>query len=272
MKKILLILPLLLYWSCEDVSPTAVDLTFKVIEKNIIPEWTQNDDDIKIGGEVITFDDRSISKWFSADSLLSKYGWKATFCVSRINRLTAEEIQILRILQNKGHEISGHGLNHYNAVKYVSKNGLDSYLNQEIIPMIEIMQNESLIVNSFAYPYGSRNSEIDDALFDYFQILRGTTYDNILPLNHNCFFNNSTLVYGIGIDSSYEHFSDNYILKLMDYAKTKNKILILYAHEPVDIITSNSQTKFSTLELICDNIRENNMNFYTLSDLIPLLR
>ena len=138
--------------------------------------------------------------------------------------------------------------------------------------MIEIMQNESLIVNSFAYPYGSRNSEIDDALFDYFQILRGTTYDNILPLNHNCFFNNSTLVYGIGIDSSYEHISENYILKLMDYAKTKNKILILYAHEPVDIITSNSQTKFSTLELICDNIRENNMNFYTLSDLIPLLR
>ena len=58
----------------------------------------------------------------------------------------------------------------------------------------------------------------------------------------------------------------------MDYAKTKNKILILYAHEPVDIITSNPQTKLSTLELICDNIRENNMNFYTLSDLIALLK
>ena len=46
----LLILISLVYWSCEDVSPTAVDLTFKVIETNIISEWTQNDDDIKIGG------------------------------------------------------------------------------------------------------------------------------------------------------------------------------------------------------------------------------
>ena len=269
MKKIiLLLLALSLLAGCKkDEDPVVATEAEKTETEDEKTEDDKTDDGNKKGGVVITFDDRAIEEWYMADSLLKNHEWKATFCVSQIKKCTSEEIQKIHELDNAGHEIAGHGLNHLNSVEYTSTHGIDSYLNDEIIPMLNIMENESIISNSFSYPYGARNDLTDNALLDYFKIIRGTISGEKKPSDHNCYFNNSPIVFGIGIDNHYEHFSEEYVLDLLDYAKENNRILILYGHVPVVNVTTKYQTDISTLELICDYIRENDMEYYTLKDL-----
>lgn len=218
-------------------------------------------------GVVITFDDTFVDDWYLADQTLQNYSWKATFCVSKINTLNNAEIAKLIELQNEGHEIAGHGLNHLNATDFISNQGTNEYMNQEINPMLAIMHNVPLHVNTFAYPYGSRSTTSDAALLNKFQILRGTTYSSTNPSQQNCYFNGSNIVFGLGIDSNYTHFSIPYILDLLAYAKQNHKILILYGHKPVNNVTADYETKMETLNIICNYIKQNNMKFYTLSEL-----
>ncbi|MFV8325531.1 polysaccharide deacetylase family protein [Flavobacterium sp. ZS1P14] len=221
-------------------------------------------------GVVISFDDTSVNEWYQADKTLRKYSWKATFCVSKINTLNHSEITKLLALQNEGHEISGHGLHHFDAPKYVAKNGIDAYINQEINPMLALMHYYSFKVTSFAYPFGFRNPDTDVALLKKFKIIRGTTYGAEDPFFQNCYFNNTKLVFAIGIDTDHPNFSIPYLIKLLDYAKRKHKILLLFGHKPVVNVTANYQTKMETLKLICNYVKRHNMTFYSLSELSNL--
>lgn len=218
-------------------------------------------------GVVLTFDDEYVNEWFDADKKLSKYFWKATFCVSKINTLNRSEIDKLLILQKKGHEIAGHSFHHFNAINFVKKNGRDAYLKQEINPMLDMMNHYSLKVTSFAYPFGFRNTTIDKVLLDKFKIIRGATYGAEDPSEQNCYYNNSRLVYGIGIDTKHPSFSIPYLLKLLNYAKKHHKILIMFGHKPVINATENYQTEMKTLELICKFVKQKHMKYYTLSEL-----
>lgn len=218
-------------------------------------------------GVVISFDDTSVNEWYDADKILRQYSWKATFCVSKINTLNRSEIKELLQLQKKGHEIAGHSLHHFDAPKFVAKNGVGAYMKQEINPMLALMHFYSFKTTSFAYPFGFRNANIDKALLKKFKIIRGTTYGAEDPFFKNCYFNNSKLVFAIGIDTDHPNFSTPYLIKLLDYAKRKHKILILFGHKPVLKVTANYQTKIETLKLICNYVKQHNMTFYTLSEL-----
>ncbi|WP_291248944.1 polysaccharide deacetylase family protein [Flavobacterium sp.] len=178
---------------------------------------------------------------------MHQYSWKATFCISKINTLNHSEIRKLLELQNKGHKITGHGYNHFDAPKFVTKNGIHAYINKEINPMLAIMHFYSFKVTSFAYPFEFRNATINAPLFKKFKIIRGTTYGAEDPFFQNCYFNNTKLVFAIGIDTDHPNFSIAYLIKLLDYAKRKRKILLLFGHEPVQKITANYQTKMETL-------------------------
>ena len=233
-------------------------------EENTLPVPTYQ------AGVAITLDDNYINEWEMAHNILKNYSWKATFFVSKINQFDTEKINKLKELQNYGHEIAGHGLNHLNAVSTINAIGFESYFNQEIESMMSYMDADNLIVNSFAYPYGARDNSIDNKLFPHFKMLRGTTYGSATPSQQNCFYKNSNLVYGLGIDNSYPHFSIPYFIQLLEYAKAKNKILIFYAHKPVTTSTADYQTEMNTLIQICEYVQQNNMRFYKLSELYDL--
>ena len=218
-------------------------------------------------GVVLSFDDSYANEWFEADKKLGHYAWKATFCVSKISTLNHSEIIKLQELQSKGHEIAGHGYNHLDATKFVAQNGIEVYIHQEIDPMIRLMRFYSLKVSSFAYPFGFRNTAIDAGLSDKFKILRGTTYGTEDPVYQNCYFSNEQLVFATGIDTDHPNFNISYIIKLLDFAKRKHKILIVFGHKPVKNVTANYQTKMETLDLICNYVQRNDMIFYTLSEL-----
>ena len=221
-------------------------------------------------GVVISFDDAYVDEWFDADKTLKKYNWKATFCVCRIDSIGKPQLQKLQQLQREGHEIAGHGYHHYNAVKFVQKNGIDEYIKQEIDPMIASMKRLKFNVTSFAYPYGERSSELDSVLSRKFKMIRGRDFEDIAPEKEGCYYRGSKFVYAFDIDNEHVHFSIPYVLELLEDAKKNNKILILSSHQPVKALTGNYQTKIETLEFICKYIKSNNMKFYTLADLSNL--
>lgn len=219
-------------------------------------------------GVILSFDDDYINDWYEADQLLRPYSWKATFCVSKINTLTCDELNKLKNLQHKGHEIACHGYLHLNAKKFVAENGIQEYLKQEIDPMLVMMQFYSLKATTFAYPFGFRNAKTDAALLNKFSIIRGTTYGAEDPSEQNCYFDSKRVLFGIGIDSRHPSFSIPYLKRLLEYARKNNKIIVFYGHKTVSkAVTSDYQTEIKTLLLICNFVNRNNMKFYTLSNL-----
>jgi hypothetical protein len=218
-------------------------------------------------GVVISFDDDFVDEWFQVNTILQPYDWKATFFVTRFNQLSTTKIQKLIDLKSDGHEIGGHGLNHLNAPTFISANGTSEYIIQEITPMLVLMNNNDLSPTSFAYPFGSRNATTDNLLLNDFQILRGTIYGNLNPASQSCYFNNNRIVFGLGLDNNYSHFSIPYFLSLLEYAKNNHKIVVFYAHKPVQSFQNNYETEYQTLIEICSYVKNNNMKFYKMSEL-----
>lgn len=246
--KIVLLCTFFILFSCEKPKPVVNTIT---------------------AGVVLSFDDNYINEWFATNQRLKQYSWKASFCVSKINTLTISEIRKLRELQNEGHEIAGHSFNHYNAVDFICDRTIEEYLNQEIDPMLDLMNFYGFKVSSFVYPFGSRNKRLDAALLQQFKIIRGRAFCETNPKKQGCYYDKSRLVYSFSIDDTHNHFNIPYLLKLLDFAKKNNKILILNSHKTVKKVDGDYQTKNQTLELICKYIKKNNMKFYSLSDLTP---
>lgn len=254
-KNYLLFIVSILIFSCSDNEDIQV------------PVPTPTPQKILQSGVVISFDDDFVNEWYDVNAILKDYNWKATFFVTKFDQLTADEIQKLKDLKKEGHEIAAHGLNHWNAPYFINKKGVNGYLNMEINPMIYLMNCNDLHTTSFAYPYGARDAKSDEVLLNKFQIIRGTTYGDPSPDLQNCYYNNSRLVFGLGIDNSYPHFSIPYFISLLDYANTNHKIVIFYAHKTVPVSTSNYETEYETLTEICHYVKTNHMRFYKMSEL-----
>ena len=221
-------------------------------------------------GVVITFDDCFIKEWNDADMQLAKYKWKATFCVSNVPQITKNDFGTLKNFQLKGHEIAGHGYNHINAKEFSKKHGKKKYIETEITPLIQAFQHQGIILNSFAYPFGAKTQTLDSELKKHFKIIRATAGGYKKVRNNSNFYNGKPILNGIGIDTRYKHFSIKYITKVLNYAKRNNKVVIFYAHKPVTKATANYEVEMKTLEFICQYVRNNQMQFYTLNDLNSL--
>ena len=231
---------------------------------------TKNTNSNSKAGVVITFDDYFVNEWKEADTQLAKYSWKATFCVSNFEKLSSEDISNLKALQNKGHEIAGHGFRHLNAKEFAKRNNKQQYLKVEIFPLIEAFKKEGIEIKSFAYPFGAKTQTLDFELKKHFEIIRGTAKGGKKVADNANFYNGTRLANGIGIDSNYEHFDLNYIKKVLQYAKKYNKIVIFYAHKPVGKATNEYEVELKTLEMICQFVVENELKFYTLQELNSL--
>ena len=206
-------------------------------------------------GVAITFDDNYVDEWYDAAKVLEKYNWKATFFISQFNTLSSKELNKLKWI-------------HLKASPFEKNNGKANYLETEIFPMINSMNQKSFEIHSFAYPYGSRDSLTDTILLNEFNIIRGTTYGNEPPHLQRCYFDNqSRVLFGLGIDNNYAQYSIPYFLSLLEYAKANNKVVVFYAHKPVLKSKSKYETEYKTLIAICKYIQDNDMKFYTVSDL-----
>jgi peptidoglycan/xylan/chitin deacetylase (PgdA/CDA1 family) len=118
----------------------------------------------------ITFDDGYLDNYEQALRVLEKYDIPATFFIttelmgSRFSTSSGESPMMnsnhIQKLADKGHEIGGHSASHTRLNNLSSKRA-----RSEIINCTETLRNElNLEVDSFAYPKGSRNSQIIQVL------------------------------------------------------------------------------------------------------------
>lgn len=218
-------------------------------------------------GIALTFDDYSVDQWFEIKDILKKYHVNATFYVAHFNSLNASQINKLRILQDEGNEIAFHGLEHRDAVEYLKDHSIDAYLNDEIISGLDLMKKAGFNPVDFSYPSGHGTKPLTERLKKYFLHVRLT--DSLK--NGDGFYydygSNQTEIYGVGIDDITYDYSLDDILKSISTAKENDKIVIFYAHIPVQNNPQMYQLSTDRLEKILINGSENTMKFYKIAEL-----
>src|SRR5439155_3191160 len=104
------------------------------------------------------------------------YGAHVTFFVSRYIALEDYQHGQLHDLAADGHDIAAHTVLHLNAPLYVEDHGVAAYLDDEALPSIDVLRSDGFDVTSFAYPFGARTGELDDALLEHIPIVRSVAF------------------------------------------------------------------------------------------------
>ena len=127
-------------------------------------------------GLALSFDDSSVDAWWSLRPLFQQYGARVTFFVTRYAMLTDAQRGELEDLASDGHDIEAHTVKHQRAPEYVEDHGLDAYMADEAQPSIDILTADGYRVTAFAYPFGARTSELDQALLSRVTVLRSVAF------------------------------------------------------------------------------------------------
>ena len=137
-------------------------------------------------GIALGFDDHDIAGWTSLRPLFATYGARVTFFLSGYGYTDEAARAQLRQLAADGHDIAAHGVDHLRAPPYVEENGMSAYLKREALPSIEILRDEGYPVTSFAYPFGARTSELDDAILEHVSIVRSIDFPYSASIQSTC--------------------------------------------------------------------------------------
>ncbi len=137
-------------------------------------------------GIALSFDDSSVDQWEEAMPLLRQYGAKVTFFVTRWAKFSQARKDQLASFVAEGHELQAHGVAHLRAPSYVEEHGLATYMKEEAVPSIEAMRADGYAVEAWAYPFGARTSEIDEALLEHVSILRSVSFPFSWPVQDAC--------------------------------------------------------------------------------------
>ena len=195
--------------------------------------------------------------------MLQRYNAHATFFVSGFSNLDSNQISELLTLQEEGQEIGFHGTHHIDAAPYLLNHSIQEYIDYEITPDLTVMRNSGLNPVGFAYPGGSEDPALSQALHGIFTHVRG--------INHGSMYyeygSNPAVIYAQGIDDITYGQSMDDIYNYLAEAKRQDTIVVFYAHVPVETVTGNYMVSHERLENILKYVSDNNMQFYTISEL-----
>jgi PKD repeat protein len=216
-------------------------------------------------GIALTFDDNSIDQWYAIRDLLKQYNAHATFFVTQYANLDESQINELKALQADGNEIGYHGYAHLDATEYLTNHTIAEYMNNEIINGVTLMRADGFDPVDFALPGGAgdENSGLIAALQQNFTHIRGI--DRAPPFYQ--YGSNVALVHAQGIDDTSYGQSINDLYDLISTAKEDDEIVIFYAHIPVETVTGEYQVSYDRLNDILKNGSDQNMTFYTISEI-----
>ncbi len=183
------------------------------------------------GAVAFTFDDSSVEEWAACRGLFDQYGVKATFFIARPHLLTPQQLDLLRTLQDDGHEIACHGMNHISVKLYVDS--LDVYMEKEVLAAKDFLERNGFTINSFAYPFGDSTPLSDSLLSLHFTRIRKANYnyrDTLLCAYDEIFARpQDAITDAMGIDCNYQISLESMKSGIMR-AKKGDETLILYAH------------------------------------------
>jgi hypothetical protein len=147
-----------------------------------------NDTMPHVGSLAFAFDDNATSAWMQARPILQQYNARVTFFVTRYHLLSDAQKADIATLAADGHDIEAHSVNHLRGPKYVDDYGMAAYLADEIEPSIDRLAADGYPVVAFAYPFGSRTPETDNAIFDRVKVIRSVTFTVGAPVEQPCPF------------------------------------------------------------------------------------
>ena len=125
-------------------------------------------------GLAFAFDDDAVDAWMSVRDIFQAHHARVTFFVTRWYLMTDAQKAELATLAADGHDIEAHTVHHPNALDYVKANGLDAYVQDEVLPSIQVLDDAGYHVTSFAYPFGAHDDEIDAAVLQHIDRVRTT--------------------------------------------------------------------------------------------------
>jgi hypothetical protein len=137
-------------------------------------------------GLALAFDDADVASWTAVRPMLARYGARITFFVSRYPALDATARAAIRDLASDGHAIEAHTVNHLRGPDYVEQRGLAAYLADEVLPSIDLLRADGYPVAAFAYPFGVRTEETDQAILGHVAILRSVSFAYGAPIVAPC--------------------------------------------------------------------------------------
>lgn len=233
------------------------------------------------GGVAISFDDRFIADWYTLRPLFKEFGARVTFYING-DTLTSEEIDMLRSLQEDGHEIGFHGTIHGDAGQLLRHHGIDGYLSIEIWPGLNYLRRLGFDPVSYAHPGGTSTAATDSALLaNGFVTLRevskaeryfrGVRLYHLPParMPHIYYdFDGRKSFYSLQIDRE-TSLSVEEMAKALEKARLDGKVLMLFGHQPLPENPFPDQYGFETafLRAILEESRKRGLKFYTMSEL-----
>ena len=240
--------------------------------------------DTSKSGIAISFDDHFINEWYALRPLFQKYNAKVTFFITCGDSLKTDEIEKLRQLQKDGHEIGFHGTVHAKSTETI-KFGVAEYIKTELTPGLKYMAAAGFFPTSYAHPGGNHNDQVDSVLLaGGFKILRDvaisrrvlfgiplyTTLPRIMSWIYYP-FDQEKIVDALLIDQDSE-ITDEEIKDAVTKAKKTNTALMLFGHKPLYAKPINGEYGFnvSFLETILKEARQQNLKFYTMTELVEV--
>ncbi len=180
----------------------------------------------KRGGLVLQFDD-GWSSWATVIAPeVQKVGGVASCFVNNQNlrsgRITAEDL--LTIQNTYGWEVGTHTWRHLNAPNFVRKNGLDRWMNDELLKSITELKAIGLNIRSLVFPFNAYNPKLTEAVSPLVESYRrserlaladGVNADKSIP--------------GTAIDMAH-YVPVDLLKKWIDMAAERKMLLLLYGH------------------------------------------
>ncbi len=232
-------------------------------------------------GFVITFDDAYIKDWSAVEPLLDSFKVKATFFIEGANGLTDEQLKLLQILKEEGHEIGVHTERHVNVPEYIDEYGADEFMRLEINSSIERLNKFGITPKSFSYPFGKNNIFTDSLLLKKFTLLRDVTeaqrhwYGKYLTepkdLDEIYFTGSANVISALGIDVKFE-VTKLQLHDALERAKKENSIIVFYAHRPVkeEAKPGSYQISYNYLRYLFSTAEMFGLKSYLFSELISI--
>ena len=232
-------------------------------------------------GVAISFDDHFIDEWFALRPMFQKYNAKVTFFITCPDSLTRDEITKLKLLQGDGHEIGFHGTIHGKSTELIAA-GPEKYKEIEITPGLSYMAKAGFKPTSYAHPGGNHNEQVDSVLLaSGFKILRDVAISRRKIMGFQMYalaprlmpwiyysFNNEDIVDALLIDED-TGLTEPEMIEALERAKSTNKALMLFGHEPLYGKPQNGEYGFNVpfLEKILKEADRQKLKFYTMSEL-----
>ena len=220
-------------------------------------------------GIALSFDDAYVEAWYATAELLEAHGARATFFVTRMDRLSDEQVALLHDLEDRGHEIGCHGHRHLPAGKTERDSGTQAWVDEELLPSLQAFADAGFAPRSFSFPYGEHTDGTGEAALEHFDHIRGSRFIGPLPAVKTVdavFLPASELPRrpfscSFAIDERYG-ITEGRLTGAMDRAAEQDEVLAMYGHEPLDGDTRGLQTSHQLLEHVLEGAAERSLRFY----------